>query len=202
MGGSDSLTGHALLATPVIGDDRFARAVILLVEHNADGALGLVLNQPGITAVADAVPQWEPWAADPAVVFTGGPVATDRALGLGLLCPGAGAWPHPDAVFTALAHQWPATGSQASGTVGLIDLSADPDELGAVNPTVRVYAGYAGWSAGQLEGELSVGAWWTTPVTTAEVFDDDPGTLWKRVVARQPGDRALFARFTGDPGLN
>ncbi len=194
--GRAALTGRALLATPVIGDDRFAHSVILLVEHDASGALGLVLDQCTSTPLDAVLPDWAEHAAAPAVVFTGGPVAADRALGLVRLRPGA----HPigpNDTVTAIP--------RLGGEVGLIDLSADPDDLDTVlgvGGCVRVFAGYAGWSPGQLEAEMSAGAWWTAEISVDDVFDPDPGTLWQRVVGRQPGERSLFARFPGDPNLN
>lgn len=190
------LSCKALLATPVIGDDRFAQAVILIVNHDDDGALGLVLNEPGYVAVAETLPVWADRAGPPALVFMGGPMSTDRALGLARLdvdTPADRGGP----AFTSLPG-WPDT----DDTVGLVDLSADPGDLAASVHSVRVFAGYAGWGPGQLESELSVGAWWTTAVRAADVLGDDPSGLWTRVVARQPGSRALFARFPGDPGLN
>ena len=190
------LSCKALLATPVIGDERFAQAVILIVNHDDDGALGLVLNEPGYVAVAETLPVWADRTGPPALVFMGGPMSTDRALGLARLdvdTPADRGGP----AFTGLPG-WPDT----DDTVGLVDLSADPGDLAASVHSVRVFAGYAGWGPGQLESELSVGAWWTTAVRAADVLGDDPSTLWTRVVARQPGSRALFARFPGDPGLN
>lgn len=190
------LSGQALLATPVIGDDRFAQAVILIVNHDEEGALGLVLNEPGYVAVDETLPVWADRVGPPALVFMGGPMSPDRALGLARLDVDAAAGSGGRA-FTALPH-WPVD----DDTVGLVDLSTDPVDLPAPVHSVRVFAGYAGWGPGQLESELSVGAWWTTPVRAADVLGNDPGGLWARVVARQPGSRALFARFPGDPSLN
>jgi putative transcriptional regulator len=190
------LGGQALLATPVIGDERFSQAVILIVNHDEDGALGLVLNEPGFIAVDETLPAWADRAGPPALVFMGGPVSPDRALGLARLDVETPAHSVGGA-FTALP-RWP----DDDDTVGLVDLSTDPADLPPMVHSVRVFAGYAGWGPGQLESELSVGAWWTTSVRAADVLGDDPAGLWARVVARQPGTRALFSRFPGDPGLN
>jgi putative transcriptional regulator len=191
-----SLAGLALLATPVIGDERFAQTVILMVNHDDEGALGLVLNEPGFLAVDETLPAWADRAGAPPLVFMGGPMSPDRALGLARVDAGTPV-PAVGTVFTPLP-QWPAD----DHTVGLLDLSADPDVVPATVHSVRVFAGYAGWGPGQLESELSVGAWWTTPVRANDVLGDDPGGLWARIVARQPGTRALFSRFPGDPSLN
>lgn len=217
------LTGRALLATPTIGDDRFARAVILLLEHDGTGALGIVLNAPGEAPVDTALPEWAGRVRSPAVVFTGGPVGTDRALGLIRLGPawerlaGGGRHPgdgaaggpdgnrggdDPEAPFEGPAGVIEVPGT--AGTIGLVDLSRSPDELDGVAGAqeVRVFAGYAGWGAGQLDAELEVGAWWDAAVGGDDVFTMDPESLWAEVVARQGGARSLFARCTGDPSLN
>jgi len=190
------LGGLALLATPVIGDERFAQAVILIVNHDDEGALGLVLNEPGFLAVDETLPAWASRAGPPPLVFMGGPMSPDRALGLARLADGTPAHSAGTA-FTALP-QWP----HDDDTVGLLDLSVDPDSVPATVHSVRVFAGYAGWGPGQLESELSVGAWWTTSVGSDDVLGDDPAGLWARIVARQPGTRALFSRFPGNPSLN
>jgi len=189
------MTGRALVATPTIGDDRFAHSVILVLEHDAGGALGLVLTEAGDTPVDAVLGGWADRAAAPAVVFAGGPVGTDRALGLVRLEPGWSATPGSDAIV-AVPH--------TAGTVGLVDLSTPPGDLDAMVGvgTVRVFAGYAGWGAGQLDAELGVGAWWDATVGPEDVFTAEPDSLWQRVVARQGGTRSLFARFTGDPSLN
>ena len=195
-GPAGHLGGQALLATPVIGDERFAQAVILIVNHDHEGALGLVLNEPGFIAVDETLPVWADRVGPPGLVFMGGPMSPDRALGLARLDVDT----PPDLVggaFTALPG-WP----DDDDTVGLVDLSTDPANLPPVVHSVRVFAGYAGWGPGQLESELSVGAWWTTAVRAADVLGDDPAGLWSRVVARQPGTRSLFSRFPSDPGLN
>lgn len=205
------LGGRALVATPTIGDDRFAHCVILVLEHDDSGALGVVLNAPGDTPVDLVVAPWAPRVGAPEVAFDGGPVGTDRALGLLRLDPLAAAGRDPqrgdNTPRSDDAHVGPAgviTIPGTAGTIGLVDLSRSPDELDDVPGAleVRVFVGYAGWSAGQLDAELEVGAWWDASVTSDDVFSRHPEGLWERVVARQDGARSLFARFTGDPSLN
>jgi putative transcriptional regulator len=202
------VVGQALIATPVIGDDRFSRTVILMVEHDDDGAIGVVLNQPTDTPVASVLPGWEDLTTGPPMLFGGGPVAPDGALAIARLVPGTtpdevpdvGDGPQP--VFQPLGLVGNGPHPSVSGVIGMLDLSADPDELRGTIAEVRVFAGYAGWGAGQLESELSVGAWWVSPVRPDEVFPTTPGDLWARVVGRQPGERSLFARYPADPDLN
>lgn len=207
------LAGRVLVATPTIGDDRFAHSVILMLEHDATGALGVVLNTPGDTPVAAVLSDWAARVGVPSVVFSGGPVGADRALGLVRLRPGwgGGTRRRDDVDDGGPEHGGEQIGPAGivevpgtAGTVGLVDLSRPADELDVVAGVeeVRVFAGYAGWGAGQLDAELDVGAWWDAAASSDDVFTADPDSLWRRVVARQGGTRSLFARFTGDPSLN
>ena len=136
MTGVESLRGKLLLATPGLVDPNFFRSVVLLLEHNEGGALGVVLNRPTDTAVQEALPTWADLAAEPAVVFTGGPVQPDSAIGLGLASLGD----EPDGFAPLL------------GGVGSVDLAREPDDIRPAPERLRVFAGYSGWGEGQLEG--------------------------------------------------
>jgi putative transcriptional regulator len=67
---------------------------------------------------------------------------------------------------------------------------------------IRLFAGYAGWEAGQLEQELELGGWWILDARAADVFSADPERLWQAVLGRQPGMLAWFAYYPPDPALN
>ena len=84
-----TLTGRLLVATPALGDSNFERSVVLVLDHDEDGALGVVINRPTPVDVAEVLPVWQPFATEPGVLFQGGPVALDSALGLALV-PGRG----------------------------------------------------------------------------------------------------------------
>jgi putative transcriptional regulator len=86
--------------------------------------------------------------------------------------------------------------------VGTIDLDLDPDELQTSLSQVRVFAGYAGWTAGQLEAEIGAGAWWILDAWPEDAFCDEPTELWKQVLRRQGGSLALVASYPDDPMLN
>jgi len=202
------LAGRVLVATPTIGDQRFAHAVIFMLDHDESGALGLVLNAPGTRTVDEAVPQWASWVGAPELLFAGGPVNEDQALGLVRLGPG---WEPPPGPGLPGGDGTVGVGPAGivgllgtDGQIGLVDLSREADELIGVAGVeeIRVFAGYAGWGPGQLDAELEVGAWWDADADGDDVFTRDPAGLWERVVARQGGTRALFARFSGDPSLN
>ena len=178
-----SHAGRLLVATPLIADPNFERAVVLLVAHDADGAFGVVLNRPSETPVAEVAPDWSPLAAAPGVVFIGGPVSQEAVLGLGR-CPG------DEAASTALV-----------GDCGPVDLH-DPPALDAPWTSVRLFAGSAGWAPGQLEDELGEGAWWPVDAEPDDVTGGDVEGLWSRVLRRQPGELAWFANHPSDPTAN
>lgn len=182
----DALTGRLLVATPVLRDPHFDRAVVLLLDHEDDGSLGVVLNRPSEVEVRDVLAPWAELATSPDVVFRGGPVALDSALGVAVV-PGDGE---------------PLGWRQVSGRLGLVDLDAPPELLAAELGGLRIFAGYAGWSPGQLEQELADGAWYVVDAEPGDAFTPDPVGLWRRVLRRQRGDLALVATFPDDPSLN
>jgi putative transcriptional regulator len=186
------VVGSLLVATPLLDDPNFRRGVVLLVEHDQqEGTLGVVLNRPTEVPVDQVLPPWSKLVTGPSVVFQGGPVALDSALALARV-PGAGdplGWRALDGV-------------PAASRLGLVDLDAPPEVLAAEVTALRVFAGYAGWGAGQLRSEVEEGAWYVLPGEPQDVFIDDPERLWRLVLRRQGGDLALVATFPDDPSLN
>jgi putative transcriptional regulator len=189
---SDALAGHLLVATPMLGDPNFRRTVVLVVEHESEqGTLGVVLNRPTTVPVGQVLEPWTELATSPSVVFSGGPVAPNSALALALV-PG-----------TDEPVGWhPLDGAAALSRLGLVDLDAPPGLLSAAITSLRVYAGYAGWSAGQLQAEIEEGAWYVLPAEPGDAFCAEPGSLWPAVLRRQGGELAYVATYPDDPGLN
>ena len=184
--------GQLVVATPSLLDPNFARTVVLLLQADEeDGALGLVLNRPSGTDVAEVLPDWAPLAGEPQVVFTGGPVQPNAAICLGHGRPG-GATPASYAVLEGV----PGT------SLGTVDLDAEPQELVPAVSEVRLFAGYAGWSAGQLEAEVEEGAWWVLDALPGDVFSVAPEQLWATVLKRQGPPIAFAASYPEDPTLN
>lgn len=184
--------GQLVVATPSLGDPSFVRTVVLLLSAgDEEGALGVVLNRPSGTGVDEVLPDWSPLSAGPAVVFTGGPVQPSAAI-----CLGHGRLDRPASAAYAELEGVP------GGSVGTIDLDSPPDALVAAVEEVRVFAGYAGWSAGQLEAEVEQGAWFVLDSLPADAFDPDPETLWHRVLRRQGPPIAFAASYPADPTLN
>ena len=190
--GSDPKAGRLLVATPVLGDPNFRRAVVLIVEHEVtEGTLGVVLNRPTKIPVGQVLEQWTELATDPSVLFRGGPVAQNSALALAMV-PGK----EEPLGWRAL------DGAPALARLGLLDLDAPPRLLAPAITSLRVYAGYAGWSPGQLEAEIDEGAWFVLPAEPGDVFAAEPEQLWRDVLRRQEGDLAFLATYPDDPSLN
>jgi putative transcriptional regulator len=173
-----SLKGNLLVAAPGLLDPNFRRTVVLVAEHGEAGAMGVVLNRPSETAVSEAVPELASLAGEQAPVFVGGPVAGDSLLAL------ADVEDPEDASELVV------------GTVGFVQ---DP-EVDARRG--RVFVGYAGWSAGQIEAELSQESWFVVPAEPDDVFSEEPDELWSDVLRRQGGSLALVATMPPDPSLN
>jgi len=187
---AELLTGRLLVAGPRLIDPNFLRSVVLMCRHDEDGALGLILNRPTSVTVAEALPEWLQPLAPPNVVFLGGPVQSEMAVGLGRLLP--------DHHGRTESEEW----TPIDERLGLVNLSVPPgDEMGALD-RLRVFAGYAGWSAGQLDFEVSSGDWFVVAAEEDDPFTAAPGGLWRRVLHRQRGPAALFADFPVDPSLN
>jgi putative transcriptional regulator len=158
------LTGHFLVASRYLSDPNFAHSVVLMIHHNPEGAMGVVINRPSDKTVREV---WEIIGNDPCdcddYIFIGGPVPgplialhTVEAFGQQEVLPGLHAATHKDA----------------------LDLIVRKKEL-----PVRLYSGHAGWGSGQLEGEMEAGGWLSTRASLEDVFADHE-TIWKTVTQR------------------
>ena len=178
--------GDLLVAVPQLADPNFRRTVVLLLHHDDDGALGVVLNRPLEVPVESILPAWGESVSEPGRLFQGGPVGLDGALGLAMLPAGT----EPPPAVT------PVTGS-----FGLVDLDADPADVRGVLG-LRVFAGHAGWGAGQLEREVAQGDWFVFAALPSDAATSEPERLWRAVMRRQGGSMAIVSTFPDDPRLN
>ncbi|MDA8370402.1 MAG: YqgE/AlgH family protein [Nocardiopsaceae bacterium] len=190
-----TLTGSLLVAAPLLDDPNFRRAVVFVIDDDgADGTLGVIVNRPSDLRVDDVLKDWSDYVSDPAVMFAGGPVGTGAGLALGV----------PAGNHAPLG--WKPMENLRSGSplsrLGVVDLDTPPEILGPALGRFRVFAGYAGWSEGQLSGEIDEGAWYVLPATADDVFSESPDSLWSRVLRRQGGDLALVSTLPDDPTLN
>jgi putative transcriptional regulator len=178
----ESLRAHLLVASPGLYDPNFRKTIVLVAEHNEDGALGLVLNHAAEVTVHETVPPLAA-ATDPEdLLFVGGPVQpTDVVILADLGDPERLDLPILDGI-------------------GILTGILEGDALDGAR-AVRVFAGYSGWGPGQLESELDQDSWLTLPALPSDAFAD-PERLWQDVVARLGRDHAFLSTMPIDPGLN
>ncbi len=178
-----SLKAHLLISSAGLHDPNFRHTVVLIGNHDDEGAVGIILNRPTETRLVDAVPPLAQLTDPDAILFEGGPVEPNQPVVLAEL-------------------KTPAqVGLPVFGNVGF--LTGEIDE--ALRPSVvraRVFAGYAGWGAGQLEGELAGDDWIIEPARAEDVFTDQPASLWKRVLERKGGEYRRFAMVPKDLRVN
>lgn len=150
-------------------DPNFTKTVVLLIEHGDSGALGLVLNRASSARVDEVLPDLDSAAATAGPLYVGGPVAL--TTGMMLFTTGD---PHPD--------QKHVLGSVYAGW----DRALLEELLGRAGPEdrVKVFVGYSGWGAGQLESELERGDWHLFPATTEAIFSPEGEELWERFIER------------------
>jgi putative transcriptional regulator len=180
----DSLRGQLLIASPALDDPNFDRTVVLVTEHNDEGAMGLVLNRPATTAVDEVAPELTLLvdAEDP--VYLGGPVAEEAVIVL--------------AEFEDPSE----AAAPVMGPLGFLPAGADEAEIAERLRRARVFAGYAGWGPGQLDDEIEAEAWIVEPATIDDAFAPDVAALWAAVLARKGREYALLATMPPDPSVN
>lgn len=176
-----------LIASPSLADPEFFRTVVFLIEHDESGTVGVIINRPSRTPVGHVLPDWQDVMTEPSVVFNGGPVQPDGALGLGQLAASADVGNGLRAV---------------SGGLALVDLDANAEEAAHGAQKLRVFAGHAGWSSGQLDEEINGGGWFVVHGGLDDVFSSRPGLLWRSVLRRQPQPLSLLSTYPVDVGLN
>lgn len=177
--------GSLLVADPTMSDPNFRRTVVFVLHHSDEGTLGIVLNRPSDVPVDQVLPEWADYVAEPASVFIGGPVERDTPLCLAALRTGETAGTVPGTIGV-------------QGPVALVVLDSDPDELVPKVRGMRVFTGYAGWDAGQLENEIEREDWLIVPALPNDVLAA-PGTdLWGHVLRRQGLPTALLATHPGE----
>ncbi len=183
---SEPLIGRLLVASPTLLDPHFHRSVVLICQQSEEGAMGVILNRPLDAELAELLPAWQHLASTPPRLFEGGPVQREIAVAVGRHAAGP------------TGPGW----TEVSDELGLLDLGRDPADLWGELQELRIFSGYAGWDARQLEGELEERAWFVVDVDPADPFSEEPEQLWQHVLRRQPGQLAMYATFPPDPALN
>ncbi|MDX2149880.1 MAG: YqgE/AlgH family protein [Bryobacteraceae bacterium] len=161
--------GAFLVAHRDLPDPNFSETVVLLTQRDSSGTMGLIVNRPARVKVARAFPDFARVQGANQPLFTGGPVA-------------------PNGIVALLRSAAPPGETlRVFADVHLVNTVAVLERLIAkgVDPArLRIFAGYSGWGKGQLEREIALGSWHVFPARPSEVFDEDPLTLWQRLIAQ------------------
>jgi putative transcriptional regulator len=182
-GRGDELAGKLLIAGPSLLDPNFRRTVVLLGHHDEEGAVGVVLNRETEVEVARAVPPLAGLVEPGERLFIGGPVQSQAAVVVA-------DFEHPEHADVV-----------AFDSIGFLPEETDAEAIGGLR-RARVFAGYAGWGAGQLDAELEEGSWIVEPALAADVFTDDPEALWSAVLRRKGPAYRLLSSMPFDPSMN
>jgi putative transcriptional regulator len=187
MGEREPVPGDVLVASVLLADGVFNQTVVLVLDSDEDGALGVILNEISQTPLDAVLPDWVTLVSEPQMLFHGGPVSPNGAICLA-------------SVMTA--GEEPPGWRPLFDTVGLLHLDTPIEIVTGAYRDLRIFAGYAGWSAGQLQVELAQGMWHVVSASYADVFSTTPLDLWRTVLRRQGGELGFFATWTEEPELN
>ena len=179
----ESLRGCLLISSGGLYDPNFRHTVVLIGEHNSDGALGVVLNRALNVTVQETVPILSHLVPPGASLFEGGPVQ-----------------PASPVVLAEFA-QPELADLLVFGPVGFVVADVSPDIESSIL-RARVFGGYSGWGAGQLEAEMAVDSWIVEPAREDDVFTDAPDLLWSRVLERKGSEYRQLSRMPYDPSMN
>ncbi len=179
--------GDLLVASILLADGVFNQTVVLVLDFDTDGALGVILNEISQTQLESVLPDWVQAVSEPQLLFHGGPVSPNGAICL---------------ASVAERGEEPPGWRPLFDNVGLLHLDTPIEIVKGAYADLRIYAGYAGWAPGQLQAELDEGMWHVLSATYADVFGDRPTELWRAVLRRQSSELAIFSTWAQDPDLN
>jgi putative transcriptional regulator len=178
------LKGYLLLDSGQLRGSFFQRTVVLICQHDSEGAFGLVLNKPAGTIVGEILLSDVPEPVKTLPLFSGGPVQ-----------PGALSYLHTAESDEGLV----IPGVSLSHSLELLgELPEEPD----LSSKLKLFAGYSGWSGGQLEDEMARDAWLTFPATPELIFDPNPAQLWQKVLKLKGWKYRILAQMPEDPEWN
>jgi putative transcriptional regulator len=190
---SESLRGHFLIAGKHLRDSNFFKAVVLMLEHNEDGAMGVVINHPMDVSVSSALSKHFEESKAGQSLLAGGPVEENALLILhnslnydqehDPVVPGVFVGTSPD-VFEKVVE------------------SSLQDDDSISDFQFRIYAGYSGWGEGQLEHEMSRGDWFTVLASAELVFDHEPYGVWEVAMKQLFERKRIFPNQPPNPEWN
>ena len=197
MAERDPVAGDVLVASILLADGVFNRTVVLVLDCDEDGALGVILNEISQVRLDSVLPDWVSLVSKPQLLYHGGPVSPNGAICLASVVSADEEPPGWRRLFRS---------SQAGGperlTVGLLHLDTPIEIVSGAYRDLRIFAGYSGWAAGQLQAEIAEGMWHVLAADYADIFGTEPLDLWRRVLRRQQSGLALFSTWVEDPDLN
>lgn len=179
----ESLRGRLLISSGGLYDPNFRHTVVLIGEHNDEGALGVVLNRALDVTVAEALPALSALVPRGTPLYQGGPVQPTSPVLLAELA-------RPELADLLIF-------GSIGFLVGEVPADAEPGILRA-----RLFAGYSGWAPGQLEAEMAADSWIVEPAREEDVFTDAPELLWSRVLQRKGPAYRRLSRMPYDPSMN
>ncbi|HEX4647109.1 MAG TPA: YqgE/AlgH family protein [Verrucomicrobiae bacterium] len=180
-----NLKGHLLLDSGQLNGSFFQRTVVLICQHDAEGAFGLVLNRSSGNKLGEMISADVPEPLKEQPLYLGGPVQLSALsfLHADNFLPDASVMPNLD-----LGHS--------------LDSLVEIGESFSSGKKIKMFAGYAGWSPGQLEQEMERKAWVTHPASLELVFDTDPDQLWQMILREKGWKYRLLAEMPEDVSLN
>ena len=190
----ESLKGNLLIASPALADPNFSRSVVFLAEHNDEGAFGVVLNRPGSLKVRDL---WESISEKPSKcecrTYEGGPVQKNSLI----ILHGFDDLSSDDDQVIAGVH----LGSELPLLERVI-ARGDENPKDELKQKFRLFCGYSGWGAGQLDAEMKAGGWLTLPARSEHVFHTAPEKLWGLALKDVGGPYTFFSMMPPNPEHN
>lgn len=176
-----SYAGQLLLANPSLRDPNFRRAVILMSAHDADGAMGVVLNRPMPQQLGELNVEFAKTALAAVPIYLGGPVETEKLIFV--------SWQRNEAEM------------ELQMTFGL-EVEQAIALVGTPGVTLRAFLGYSGWGKGQLENEMRQNTWFTAPVADYNLASEEGVGLWRMILGSLDPELKLLADEPDDPTLN
>ncbi|WP_152364595.1 YqgE/AlgH family protein [Microlunatus speluncae] len=179
--------GQLLVASVLLTEGIFSRSVVLVLDSDADGALGVIINEISQTRLESVLPDWVETVSEPKLLFGGGPVSPNGAICLASI---------------ARSGEEPPGWRRLFDDIGLLHLDTPIEIVAGAYADLRIFAGYAGWEPGQLQSEIAGGMWHVVSATYADVFGGRPDDLWRQVLRRQRNRLAFFSAYTDDADVN
>lgn len=177
--------GMLLVAAPGMLSEEFNRSVVLIIEHNEQLTFGVNLASRSDLAVFNVMPEWLPTVAKPQALYIGGPLNQQSVVGLAMTKAGVDIDEAPQL-------------SRLANRLAHVDLRAEPSSVVDLVEGMRLFAGYAEWAPGQLDGEIERGDWYVTPALPTDVIVPGRTDLWGDVIRRQQMPLPLFSTFPAD----